>query len=89
MKEKLMYGMILVFIIAVIIIWIKESKKYNKQMKKRKEELELAKYVLSINPNILVYTGDNIKNNEKIMVQMIKLDEKNKSYLGDKLKYLK
>lgn len=85
-----MYGIILMFIIAVIIIWIKESKKYNKQMKKRKEELEnLAKYVLSINPKLLVYTGDNIKNNEKIMVQMIKLDEKNKSYLGDKLKYLK
>mgnify|MGYP004538133553 FL=1 len=85
-----MYGIILMFIIAVIIIWIKESKKYNKQMKKRKEELEnLAKYVLSINPKLLVYTGDNIKNNEKIMVQMIKLDEKNKRYLGDKLKYLK
>lgn len=54
-----------------------------------RNSVELAKYVLSINPNLLVYTGDNIKNNEKIMVQMIKLDEKNKSYLGDKLKYLK
>lgn len=54
-----------------------------------RNSVELAKYALSINPSLLVYTGDNIKNNEKIMVQMIKFDEKNKSYLGDKLKYLK
>lgn len=43
MEEMIMYGMILVFIIAVIIIWIKEDKNYNKEMEKREEEVKKHK----------------------------------------------
>lgn len=51
--------------------------------------IELAKYVLSINPKLLVYTGDDIKNNKEIMNDMIKIDKNNTYYLGEKLKHLK
>ncbi len=43
MEEIIMYGMIIMFIIAVIIIWIKEDKNYNKEMEKREEELKKHK----------------------------------------------
>lgn len=51
-----------------------------------KNSVELAKYVLNINPKLLVYTGDNIKNNKEIMFKMIELDSSNKYYLSEQLK---
>lgn len=51
-----------------------------------KNSVELAKYVLNINPKLLVYTGDNIKNNKEIMIKMIELDSSNKYYLSEQLK---
>lgn len=52
-----------------------------------RNSIELAKYVLSINPKLLVYTGDDIKNNKEIMNDMIKIDKNNTYYLGEKLKH--
>ncbi|MCI8778574.1 MAG: DUF4116 domain-containing protein [Bacilli bacterium] len=51
-----------------------------------RNNVELAKYVLNINPKLLVYTGDNIKNNKEIMLKMIELDSGNKYYLSEQLK---
>lgn len=51
-----------------------------------RNNVELAKYVLNINPKLLVYTGDNIKNNKEIMIKMIELDSSNKYYLSEQLK---
>jgi len=43
MEEIIMYGMVLLFILIIIIIWIKEDKNYHKEMEKREEELEKHK----------------------------------------------
>lgn len=51
-----------------------------------KNSVELAKYVLNINPKLLVYTGDNIKNNKDIMIKMIQIDSSNTYYLSEQLK---
>lgn len=51
-----------------------------------KNSVELAKYVLNINPKLLVYTGNDIKNNKEIMLKMIELDSSNTYYLSEQLK---
>ncbi len=51
-----------------------------------KNSVELARYVLDINPKLLVYTGNNIKNNEEIMLRMLEIDPSNTYYLSEPLK---
>ncbi|MBQ2835485.1 MAG: hypothetical protein IJE68_01435 [Clostridia bacterium] len=43
MEEIIMLGMILVFILIIIIIWIKEDKNYHKEMEKRDSEFDQHK----------------------------------------------
>ena len=43
MEEIIMLGMVLVFILIIIIIWIKEDKNYHKEMEKRDSEFDQHK----------------------------------------------
>ena len=43
MEEIIMLGIILVFILIIIITWIKEDKSYHKEMEKRESEFDQHK----------------------------------------------
>jgi len=46
MEEIIMFGMVLVFILIIIITWIKEDKNYHREMEKRESEFDKHKRIL-------------------------------------------
>ena len=48
--------------------------------------VDLASFILDIEPRFIAYTESNIRNDKEIMLHMLLIDRTNEYYLSDKLK---